>query len=310
MNIQQLRYIYEVVRCNFSISNAARQLHTAQPGISTQIRLLEEELEVQIFERKSKRLTGLTPPGIVVLGMIERILRDIDNIRQASMEFSNEADGTLSIATTHTQARYALPPVVKAFSARYPNVRLHIHQGNPVQVTEFVRSGIADLAIATEALEPFDDLATLPCYQWNRCVVTPPNHPLLSESPLTLEALARYPIVTYDFSFTGRSKINKAFEERGLTPNFVITALDSDVIKTYVELGMGVGVVAKMAFDAARDVNVRAMDAEHLFEPSTTRIGIRRGNYLRGYIYSFIELFAPHLTRKVVDTTLNKLSQN
>lgn len=310
MNIQQLRYIHEVVRCNFSISNAARQLHTAQPGISTQIRLLEEELEVQIFERKSKRLTGLTPPGIVVLGMIERILRDIDNIRQASMEFSNEAGGTLSIATTHTQARYALPPVVKAFSARYPNVRLHIHQGNPVQVTEFVRSGIADLAIATEALEPFDDLATLPCYQWNRCVVTPPNHPLLSESPLTLEALARYPIVTYDFSFTGRSKINKAFEERGLTPNFVITALDSDVIKTYVELGMGVGVVAKMAFDAARDVNVRAMDAEHLFEPSTTRIGIRRGNYLRGYIYAFIELFAPHLTRKVVDTTLNKLSQN
>lgn len=310
MNIQQLRYVHEVVRCNFSISTAARQLHTAQPGISTQIRLLEEELEVQIFERKSKRLIGLTPPGIVVLGMIERILRDIDNIRQASMEFSNEADGTLSIATTHTQARYALPPVVKAFSARYPNVRLHIHQGNPVQVTEFVRSGIADLAIATEALEPFDDLATLPCYQWNRCVVTPPNHPLLNESPLTLEALARYPIVTYDFSFTGRSKINKAFEERGLTPNFVITALDSDVIKTYVELGMGVGVVAKMAFDGARDVNVRAMDAEHLFEPSTTRIGIRRGNYLRGYVYAFIELFAPHLTRKVVDTTLNKLSQN
>jgi len=308
MNIQQLRYIHEVVRCNFSISSAARQLHTAQPGISTQIRLLEEELNVQIFERKGKRLTGLTPPGKAVLAMIERILRDVENIRQASMEFSNEASGTLSIATTHTQARYALPPVVKAFSEQYPNVRLHIHQGNPAQVTEFVRNGVADLAIATEALEPFDDLATLPCYQWNRCVVTPPNHPLLDESPLTLEAIARYPIVTYDFSFTGRSKINKAFEERGLTPNFVITALDSDVIKTYVELGMGVGLVAKMAFDAARDVNVRAIEAGHLFEPSTTRIGIRRGNYLRGYIYAFIELFAPHLTRKVVDTTLNRLS--
>ena len=168
MNIQQLRYIHEVVRCNFSISGAARQLHTAQPGISTQIRLLEEELNVQIFERKSKRLTGLTPPGTAVLAMIERILRDLENIRQASMEFSNETGGVLSIATTHTQARYALPPVVKAFSEQYPKVRLHIHQGNPAQVTEFVRNGMADIAIATEALEPFGDLATLPCYQWNR----------------------------------------------------------------------------------------------------------------------------------------------
>lgn len=306
MNIQQLRYIRAVVLCNFSISNAARQLHTAQPGISTQIRLLEEELHVQIFERKGKRLIGLTPPGIAVLAMIERILRDLENIRQAGREFSDETSGTLSIATTHTQARYTLPPVVKAFSEQYPHVRLHIHQGNPAQVTEFVRTGTADLAIATEALEPFDDLATLPCYQWNRCVVTLPNHPLLDESPLTLEAIARYPIVTYDFSFTGRTKINKAFDERGLTPNFVITALDSDVIKTYVELGLGVGLVAKMAFDAARDINVRAIDAEHLFEPSTTRIGIRRGNYLRGYIYAFIELFAPHLTRKVVEAALNK----
>ena len=306
MNIQQLRYIRAVVLCNFSISNAARQLHTAQPGISTQIRLLEEELHVQIFERKGKRLIGLTPPGIAVLAMIERILRDLENIRQAGREFSDETSGTLSIATTHTQARYALPPVVKAFSEQYPHVQLHIHQGNPAQVTEFVRTGTADLAIATEALEPFDDLATLPCYQWNRCVVTLPNHPLLDESPLTLEAIARYPIVTYDFSFTGRTKINKAFDERGLTPNFVITALDSDVIKTYVELGLGVGLVAKMAFDAARDINVRAIDAGHLFEPSTTRIGIRRGNYLRGYIYAFIELFAPHLTRKVVEAALNK----
>lgn len=306
MNIQQLRYIREVVHCDFNISNAARRLHTAQPGISTQIRLLEEELNVQIFERKGKRLTGLTSPGTAVMAMIERILRDLENIRQASLEFSNERGGTLSIATTHTQARYALPPVVKGFSAQHPNVRLHIHQGNPAQVMELVRSGTADIAIATEALEPADDLITLPCYQWNRCVVTPPNHPLLSESPLTLEAIARYPIVTYDFAFTGRSKINKAFEERHLTPHFVITALDADVIKTYVELGMGIGLVAKMAFDAARDVNVRAIDAEHLFEPSTTRIGIRRGNYLRGYIYAFIELFAPHLTRKVVEAALNK----
>lgn len=306
MNLQQLRYIREIAQCGFNISEAAKRLHTAQPGISNQIRLLEEELKVQIFERGGKRLLGLTPPGKAVLAMAERILRDLDNIRQASMEFSNETDGALSIATTHTQARYALPPVLKTFSEQYPKVRLHIHQGNPAQVAEFVCSGVADIAIATEALEQFNDLVTLPCYQWNRCVITPPNHPLLAEAPLTLEAIARYPIVTYDSAFTGRSKINKAFEERKLQPNFVITALDSDVIKTYVELELGIGLVAKMAFDAARDVNLRAMDAEHLFEASTTRIGIRRGGYLRGYMYAFMELFAPHLTRKIVDGAMSR----
>ncbi len=301
MNIQQLRYIREVARSGLSVSAAAKKLHTAQPGISNQIRLLEEELNVDIFERGAKRLTGLTLPGKAVLAIAERILRDMENIRQVGEEFSNETIGAFSIATTHTQARYALPPVVKAFTERYPGVSLHMHQGNPAQVTEFVRSGVSDIAIATETLTSFEDLATLPCYQWNRSVVAPPGHPVLDEKPLTLEAIARYPIVTYDSAFTGRSKINQAFESRGLEPNVVFTALDSDVIKTYVELGLGIGLLTSMAFDPARDTSLRAIDAAHLFEPSTTRIGIRRGSYLRGYMYAFIELFAPHLTRKVVE---------
>ncbi len=304
MNIQQLRYIREVARSGLSVSAAAKKLHTAQPGISNQIRLLEEELNVHIFERGAKRLTGLTSPGKEVLAIAERILRDMENIRQVGEEFSNETIGAFSIATTHTQARYALPPVVKAFTERYPGVSLHMHQGNPAQVTEFVRSGVSDIAIATETLTSFEDLATLPCYQWNRCVVAPPGHPVLDERPLTLEAVARYPIVTYDSAFTGRSKINQAFEAHGLEPNVVFTALDSDVIKTYVELGLGIGLLTSMAFDPARDTSLRAIDAAHLFEPSTTRIGIRRGSYLRGYMYAFIELFAPHLTRKVVEAAM------
>jgi LysR family cys regulon transcriptional activator len=304
MNIQQLRYIREVARSGLSVSTAARKLHTAQPGISNQIKLLEEELNVHIFERSGKRLTGLTPPGKVVLAIAERILRDLENIKHVGVEFSAETSGTFSIATTHTQARYALPPVVKAFTERYPNVALHMHQGNPAQVTEFVRSGVSDIAIATEVLTSFDDLVTLPCYQWNRCVVALPGHPVLEEEPLTLEAIARYPIVTYDSAFTGRSKINQAFEARGLEPNVVFTALDSDVIKTYVELGLGIGLITSVAFDPMRDSNLRAVDAAHLFEPSTTRIGIRRGSYLRGYMYAFIELFAPHLTREVVEAAM------
>ncbi len=300
MKLQQLRFVREVVRRGFNVSTAAEALHTAQPGVSNQIQLLEQELGVQIFERKGKRLTGLTRPGQVIVEMIDRVLRESDNIKRAGAEFSSEGNGTLSIATTHTQARYALPPVIKRFTERFPAVRLDIHQGNPTQVSEMAVAGVVDIAIATEAIDLFPQLVVLPCYEWNRCVVAPPGHPILNEQPLTLEAIAQYPIVTYDFAFAGRSKINKAFEARGLQPNVVLTAIDSDVIKTYVELGLGIGVLAKMAFDPERDRNLRMLDASHLFEPSTTRIGIRRGAYLRGYVYTFIELFAPHLSRAVV----------
>jgi LysR family cys regulon transcriptional activator len=301
MKLHQLRYVREVARCGLNVSAAAKALHTAQPGVSNQIRLLEHELNLQIFERNGKRLVGITQPGRAIIAMAERVFRELDNIKQVGLEFTNEAIGSLSIATTHTQARYALPPVIKAFTSQYPKVRLQIHQGNPSQICEMALSGIADVAIATEAIDLFEDLVMLPCYQWNRCVIAPPDHPILAVKPLTLEAIARYPIVTYDFAFAGRSKINQAFAVRELKPNVVLTAIDSDVIKTYVELGLGIGLLAAMAYDAERDTGLRAVDAAHLFEPSTTRIGIRRGSFLRGYMYSFIELFAPHLNRREVD---------
>lgn len=305
MKLHQLRYVREVARCGLNVSAAAKTLHTAQPGVSNQIRLLEDELNLQIFERNGKRLVDITQPGRAIIAMAERIFRELDNIKQVGMEFTNEAIGSLSIATTHTQARYALPQVIKAFTQQYPKVRLQIHQGNPTQICEMALSGIADVAIATEAIELFEDLVMLPCYQWNRCVVASPDHSILSVTPLTLEAIAQYPIVTYDFAFAGRSKINQAFAAKDLKPNVVLTAIDSDVIKTYVELGLGIGLLAKMAYDPQRDTGLRAVDASHLFEASTTRIGIRRGAFLRGYMYSFIELFAPHLNRREVDHAMS-----
>lgn len=305
MKLQQLRYLLEVSRQGLNVSAAAEKLFTSQPGISKQIRLLEEELGVEVFVRGGKRVTGVTQPGRIILEMAERILRDAENLKQVGQEFSNEAVGRLSIATTHTQARYALPEVVRAFIRRYPLVRLSLHQGNPTQVAQMVISGEADIAIATESIDMYKELVTLPCRQWNRSVITPPGHPLLDRQQLSLEAIAQYPLITYDFAFAGRSKINKAFEARGLAPNIVLTALDSDVIKTYVELGLGVGIVAGMAFDPERDINLREMDASHLFDFSTTKIGLRRGAYLRGYEYDFIELFAPHLPRKTVDAAIN-----
>ncbi|HMV53999.1 MAG TPA: HTH-type transcriptional regulator CysB [Rhodocyclaceae bacterium] len=304
MNLQQLRYVAEVARAGFNVSDAAEALFTSQPGVSKQLKLLEEELGVDIFVRHGKRLTGITEPGRQVLAIAERVLRDIDNLKQVGAEFAREASGRLGIATTHTQARYALPPVIRKFVERYPGVQLSLHQGNPSQCCEYVLSGEADIAVATEAISEFGDLVMLPCYQWNRVVIAPPGHPILAEKPLTLEAIARHPIITYDFAFTGRSQINKAFLSRGLRPNVTLTAIDSDVIKTYVALGLGIGIIAGMAFNPAEDRNLGMADASHLFESSTTRIGVRRNAYLRGYTYAFIELFAPHLTRKVVDAAL------
>jgi LysR family cys regulon transcriptional activator len=306
MKLQQLRYLCEVVRQGLNVSEAAEKLHTSQPGISKQIRLLEDELGVQIFVRNGKRVVEMTQPGKMIHSIALRILQETDNLKRVGEEFSNEATGSLTISTTHTQARYALPPTVRKFTTMYPKVKLSLHQGSPTQIAQQVVSGEADIAIATEAIELFGDLVMLPCYQWNRCVITPPKHPLLNDRLLTLENLSKYPIITYDFAFTGRSKINRAFEARGLKPNVVLTAIDSDVIKTYVELGLGVGILAKMAFDPERDKNLRALDASHLFETSTTRIGIRRGVYLRGYVYDFIELFAPQLTRKAVEAAMSE----
>jgi LysR family cys regulon transcriptional activator len=304
MNIQQLRYVHEVAQRRLNISEAANALFTSQPGVSKQIRQLEEELGIDIFIRHGKRITAVSEPGQQVLVIVQRMLRDIENLRQVGQEFSNESLGSLSVATTHTQARYVLPPIVQRFMQNYPKVRLSLHQGNPVQCCEQVISGEADIAIATEAVEHYDELVMLPCYQWNRCVVAPLGHPILKAKPLTLEEIARHPIITYDLAFTGRGQINKAFAARGLQPNVVLTAIDSDVIKTYVGMGLGIGLIAGMAYDEDADAAIGAVDASHLFESSTTRIGIRSNDFLRGYTYAFIELFAPHLTRKAVDAAL------
>ncbi len=304
MKLQQLRYLCETVNQNLSLSKAAEKLHTSQPAISKQIQLLEDELGVTILVRNGKRVIQVTLPGQMIIKIAKRMLRDADNLAKVAGEFTNEAGGTLTIATTHTQARYVLPSVIKQFTLRYPKVKLILRQGSPIQISELVTSGEADIAIATEAIEHFHELVMLPCYQWNRCVVVPPKHPLLKLKNLTLAVISQYPIITYDFAFTGRSKINQAFENAGLTPNVVLTAIDSDIIKTYVELKLGIGILAKMAFDPMRDKHLRSIDASHLFEPSTTRIGISRNNYLRGYIFDFIEMFSPHLNQATVKEKL------
>jgi LysR family cys regulon transcriptional activator len=305
MKLQQLRYLVEVAKQGLNVSEAAEKLHTSQPGISKQIRLLEDELGIQVFIRNGKRVVSVSEPGKEVLKIAERILREAQNLKRVGDEFARESEGALTIATTHTQARYALPNVIAEFVRRHPKVRLSLKQGSPTQICEMVVSGEADLAVATEGIELYKELAMLPCYEWNRSAVVPEGHPLLSlDHKLTLEDICQHPIVTYDFAFAGRSKINKAFANAGLSPNVVLTAIDTDVIKTYVSLGLGVGIIASMAFEPARDIGLRAIDASHLFEPSTTKIGLRKDAYLRGFAYTFIELFAPHLTRAVVDNSL------
>ena len=304
MKLQQLKYICEVVKQDLNLSKAAAELYTSQPGVSKQIKALEDELGVDIFIRHGKRFTGITDPGRTIIQKAQAALTDLNSLRNISNEFTNETSGSLKIATTHTQARYALPLVIKQFREKFPNVKLSLYQGSPTQISQMTSSGEADIAIATEAISLEKDLALLPCYQWNRCILTPPKHPLLRSKRVSLEEISEFPIITYDFAFTGRSKINQAFEEKGLKPDVILTAIDADVIKTYVELGLGIGIVAMMAYDPARDTKIRALDASHLFEASTTRIGLRKNSYIRGYVYEFISMFAPHLDKKVVDSIL------
>ncbi len=305
MKLQQLKYVREIARRGLSVSAAANALHASQPGVSNQVQQLEDELGLQIFERHGKRLTGLTPVGKSVVEMADRVLLDVENIRQLAADSNNDQIGTLSIGTTHTQARYALPKAIKAFSKKYPKVHLNMVQGTPTEIAEMAATGRIDLAIATEGLSQFDSLAILPCYDWNRSIVVPPNHPLLSQKELTLEAISQYPILTYVMGFTGRAQQDKAFTERGLHPNVVFTATDADVIKTYVELELGIGIIASMAFDKVKDSPLQAINADHLFKASTTHLGIKRGSFLRGYSYAFIEFLAPHLTRNVVEQAIS-----
>ena len=301
MKLQQLRYIWEVAHHDLNVSATAQSLYTSQPGISKQIRLLEDELGVEIFSRSGKHLTRVTPAGEAILKTAGEILRKVESIKQVAQEFSNEKKGSLSIATTHTQARYALPNTIHNFIEQYPDVSLHMHQGTPMQISELAADGTVDFAIATEALELFSDLIMMPCYKWDRAIIVPKDHALAQKSELTLEDIAAHPIVTYVFGFTGRSKLDEAFIEKGLAPKVVFTAADADVIKTYVRLGFGIGIVAKMAYDQELDSDLVALDASHLFESSVTKIGFRRGTFLRGFMFDFIQQFAPHLTKEVVE---------
>lgn len=306
MNFQQLRSVRETVRRGFNLTDVAAMLHTSQPGVSRQIRELEEELGVELFVRAGKRLTGLTQPGHVLLPIVERLLLESENLKRAGDDFGRSRSGGLVVAATHSQARYALPQVVRDFREICPDVSLHLRQGSPDQIAQMLLSGEADIGVATEALGSHDQLVTLPCYRWTHSIVVPPGHPLLEleEGAVTLEHLTRYPIITYESGYTGRAHIDAAFARAGLTPDIVLTAMDADVIKTYVELEMGVGIVAAIAFDPDRDRHLRALDARHLFEVNLTRLGLRRGTWLRSYAYSFIEAFVPTLTRDVVEGAL------
>ena len=301
MNFQQLKYVREAVRQGLNLTEAANVLFTSQPGISKQIRELEDELGIEIFVRRGKRLVDLTEPGRTVVQVIERLLAEADNLRQVGKEFADRDAGSLTIATTHTQARYALPKVVQEFRAQYPKVRLSLQQGSPTQIADMVLAGQADIAIATEALDHYPELLALAGYTWHHCVIVPHGHPLTKVKHLSVDELARYPLITYSPEFTGRSHIDQAFVAQGLKMDVVLTAIDADVIKTYAELGLGVGIIAAMAYDPKRDAKLHAIDAGQLFHNNTTRIAIKRAAYLRRYTYAFIEMFAPHLTHDMVD---------
>ena len=300
MKLHQLRYLAAVAQSGLNITAAAHKLHTSQPGVSKQIKLLEDELGFQVFVREGRNLTRITPAGQQVIERAMRILQEAQSIRNLSTELRDEGKGSLSIGTTHTQARYVLPDVIREFRSRYPQVRLNLHQGTSEQIAEMVGSDRIDCAVATGSEHLFADLSLLPCYRWHRTVIVPRGHPLADGARLTLKALAAYPLITYTFSFTGPSSLHEAFARAGLAPNVAITARDADVIQTYVRLGLGVGIVAHMAVDAA-DAELTAIDAAHLFAAHTTWIGFRRGTLLRKYMYDFAQLLAPHLERRVID---------
>lgn len=309
MNLQQFRFVRETIRRDFNLTEAARSLFTSQPGVSKAILEFEDELGVQIFERHGKRIKGLTKPGRSVAAVVERIMCEIDNLKKVSDEYARRDEGSLVIACTHTQARYVLPKIIPAFRQHFPKVHLSLAEGSPPQLAEMVLNGQADLAIATESLALTPGLATLPCYSWTHSVVVRPEHPLVALSAkknfaLTLEHLASYPLITYDRAFSGRGSVDRAFDAQGLRPDIVLEAIDADVIKTYVELGMGVGIIAGLAYNAARDVNLTAISAGHLFGTNLSRVALKEGAYLRGYVFTFIELLAPSLSRKLVEQVL------
>ena len=296
MKLQQLRCVYQIVQNDFNISKAAEFLHTSQPGVSKQIQLLEDEVGIKIFQRNGKRLTGLSDAGNDLYKSISEIIREVSNIKNISHEHENDDTGSFTIATTHTQARYKLPKVVKAFVKKYPKIDLNIHQGDPSQVTEQILKGDADVGIATESIGHNANIICIPCYSWNRVLVFPKNHALSSIKEITLQNIASYPMITYDYAFTGSTIVSKVFKEANISPNIMLTAIDADVIKTYVELNLGVGLIAEMAYDKNKDLALGSRDVSHLFPTSTTYIGIRKETFVRGFVYEFIKMFTPDIT--------------
>ena len=310
MKLQQLRYILEISRNDLNVSNTAESLFTSQPGISKQVRQLEQELGVTIFARHGKQLTEITPAGQQIIAIAQEILGKVASIKEISQEYRDNKVGSLAIGATHNQARYVLPKVLKTFMARYPGITLHMHQGTPMQIAEEASRGLIDLAISTEALDQFENLVVLPCYEWSRYLLVPQGHPLTQLKTLTLEDVAAFPLVTYVAGFGGRARLDKAFEKARLHPQMALTAVDADVIKTYVRLGLGVGIVATMAYDPEADADLVALDASHLFGSSVTKVGMRRDLFFRDFMYDFIQLFAPALSKECVQQAISKSSSH
>ena len=296
MKLQQLKCVYQIVQNDFNISKAAKFLNTSQPGVSKQIQLLEGEVGIKIFQRNGKRLTGLSNAGNDLYKSISAIIREVSNIKNISHEHESDDTGSFTIATTHTQARYKLPKVVEAFVKKYPKIDLNIHQGDPSQVTEQILKGDADVGIATESIGHNENIICIPCYSWNRVLVFPKNHVLSSIKEITLQNIASYPMITYDYAFTGSTIVSKVFKDANISPNIMLTAIDADVIKTYVELNLGVGLIAEMAYDKNKDSALESRDVSHLFPTSTTYIGIRKETFVRGFVYEFIKMFTPDIT--------------
>jgi LysR family cys regulon transcriptional activator len=305
MNFQQLRIVRETVRRNFNLTEVGNALFTSQSGVSKHIKDFEDELGLELFVRKGKRLLDLTEPGKELLPIVERMLLDAKNIKLLADQVSNQDQGQLTIATTHTQARYALPKVITQFKERFPKVHLALHQGSPEEIAQMLNNGSADLGIATEAIDKVPGLVTFPYYSWHHAVIVPKGHPLEKFDDVTLENIVDFPIVTYHEGFTGRKSIDEAFARQNLTPDIVMSALDADVIKTYVELGLGIGIIASMAYQKDRDTTLTLLNNANLFASNTTRIAIRRGHFLRGFAYEFIELCSTELNEEKVKSALN-----
>lgn len=304
MNLHQFRFVREAVRQNFNLTEAAKALFTSQPGVSKAIIELEDELGVEIFRRHGKRVRSLTEPGRLILASVERILQEVESLKRIGNDFAAQDQGNLTIAATHTQARYALPSAIAEFRKRFPKVRVSIVQGNPTQVADMVQNETADLGIATEAIADHPGLLSLPCFQWHHVAVFRPDHPLAAKESLSLDDLMQYPLITYGQAFAGRSKIDQAFARRGFAPDIVLEAIDSDVIKTYVELGLGVGLMADMAYHPERDAHLRIAPVGQLFGSNITRIALKQGAYLRGFVYTLVELLSPETTRALLDRAL------